>query len=67
MKKIIGILAVAAAMAGAYCYQVTAYKSGEYQDRSRNVKVCVYNYGSQNYYYSVASYGMCPMSLQVCR
>lgn len=65
-KKILFILSLITITAFAYCNKVTAFKRGEYVDSERNVKVCVYEAFSKNYYYSVATYGMCPMSIDVC-
>ena len=50
----------------ARCNRTTAFKSGEYQDAQRNVKVCVYQAFGKNYTYAVASYGICPVSIEVC-
>lgn len=66
-KKIIVAAAFVAACAFAYCNQVTAFHRGEYQDAERNVKVCVYEAFGKNYTYAVASYNVCPVSIQVCQ
>lgn len=66
MKKIITIALLLASVLFAYCYQVTAFKTGEYRDSERNVKVCVYEAFGKNYFYSVATYGNCPLSIKVC-
>lgn len=65
-KKIIVAAAFVAACAFA-CNQVTAFHRGDYQDAERNVKVCVYEAMGKNYTYAVASYGVCPVTIQVCQ
>ena len=67
MKKIAIIASLMAICAYASCNVITAFKTGEYQDTERKVKVCVYNGLGKNYYYSVASYGICPVSIQTCQ
>ena len=42
MKKILMAITLTAITAFAWCNRTTAFKSGEYQDAQRNVKVCVY-------------------------
>ena len=42
MKKILMAISLTAIAAFAWCNRTTAFKSGEYHDAQRNVKVCVY-------------------------
>ena len=66
MKKILIALALTAIAAFAWCNRTTAFKSGEYHDAQRNVKVCVYQAFGKNYTYAVASYSVCPVTIEVC-
>lgn len=66
-KKILSFTAFASIAAIAYCNMITAFKSGEYIDNERNVKVCVYNGLGKTYFSSVATFNMCPMQIQVCQ
>ena len=66
MKKILTIITLTVITAFAWCNRITAFKSGEYQDAQRNVKVCVYQAMGKNYTYTVASYNICPVSIEVC-
>lgn len=66
MKKILIALALTAIAAFAWCNRTTAFKSGEYHDAQRNVKVCVYQALGKNYTYAVASYSVCPVTIEVC-
>lgn len=66
-KKIIAFMIAAAAVIGAYCYEVTAYKVGEFTDSERGVKVCVYEYFGEKYFSAVGTYKMCPYSIKVCK
>lgn len=66
MKKIIFIF-FAAVICAASCNVVTAFKTGEYVDSERNVKICVYETMGKNYFSSVATYGLCPLNIKVCQ
>lgn len=66
MKKIFMTIILAAIAAFAYCNRTIAFKNGEYQDAQRNVKVCVYQAFGKNYTYAVASYSVCPVTIEVC-
>jgi len=66
-KKILFIASIVAVFAFAYCNYITAYKTGEYVDSERNVKVCVYNGYGKTYYSSVGTYNLCPLQIQVCQ
>lgn len=66
MKKILMAITLTAITVFAWCNRTTAFKSGEYQDAQRNVKVCVYQAFGKNYTYAVASYGICPVTIEVC-
>ena len=66
MKKLIISILAATVIAGAYCSKATAFKSGEYIDAQRNVKVCVYQAFGKNYTYAVATYNICPVSIEIC-
>lgn len=66
MKKIAIIGAISAVIASAYCAKATAFKSGEYIDAQRNVKVCVYNAFGKNYTYAVSTINLCPLTIEVC-
>ena len=66
MKKILMAITLTAITAFAWCNRTTAFKSGEYQDAQRNVKVCVYQAFGKNYTYAVASYSICPVTIEVC-
>ena len=49
------------------CWKITAFHKGEYQDSQRGVKVCIYEANGKHYSYAVASYGICPLSIEVCQ
>lgn len=66
IKKISCGIGLTMALAFA-CNQVTAFHRGEYQDSKRNVKVCVYEAFGKNYTYAVATYNVCPVTIQVCQ
>ena len=66
MKKILIAITLTAIAAFAWCNRTTAFKSGEYHDVQRNVKVCVYQALGKNYTYAVASYNICPVTIEVC-
>lgn len=66
MAIILMAITLTAITAIALCNRTTAFKSGEYQDAQRNVKVCVYQAFGKNYTYAVASYGICPVTIEVC-
>lgn len=66
MKKILIAITLTAIAAFAWCNRTTAFKSGEYHDAQRNVKVCVYQAMGKNYTYAVASYNICPVTIEVC-
>lgn len=66
MKKILMAITLTAIAAFAMCNRTTAFKSGEYHDAQRNVKVCVYQAFGKNYTYAVASYSVCPVTIKVC-
>lgn len=66
MKKILMVITLTAIAAFAWCNRTTAFKSGEYHDAQRNVKVCVYQAMGKNYTYAVASYNICPVTIEVC-
>lgn len=66
-KKILLFVSIMSVIAIAYCNIITAFKSGEYIDNERNVKVCVYNGLGKTYFSSVATYNLCPMQIQVCQ
>lgn len=65
-KKVIAIVAFIAVLAVAYCNRATAYKTGEYIDNERGVKVCVYNAYGKTYYSAVGTYNLCPLTIEVC-
>ncbi len=66
MKKILMTITLTAITAFAWCNRTTAFKSGENHDAQRNVKVCVYQALGKNYTYAVASYNICPVTIEVC-
>ena len=66
MKKILMAITLTAITAFAWCNRTTAFKSCEYHDAQRNVKVCVYQALGKNYTYAVASYNICPVTIEVC-
>ena len=66
MKKILMAITLTAINEFAWCNRTTAFKSGEYHDAQRNVKVCVYQAMGKNYTYAVASYNICPVTIEAC-
>ena len=66
MKKILMAITLTAITAFAWCNRTTAFKSGEYHDAQRNVRVCVCQALGTNYTYAVASYNICPVTIEVC-
>lgn len=66
-KKAIVVLLFLAAVAVAYCNRATAFKTGEYIDNERGVKVCVYSAFGKSYFSAVATYNICPLSIEVCQ
>lgn len=65
-RKILVFVSLVAVLAIAYCNRATAYKTGEYVDRERNVKVCVYSAYGKTYYSAVGTHNLCPLSIEVC-
>ena len=66
MKKILMAISLTAIAAFAWCNRTTAFKSGEYHDAQRNVRGCVYQAMGKNYTYAIASYNICPVTIEVC-
>jgi len=66
-KKILLLISIVAVCAIAYCNTITVFKTGEYIDNERNVKVCVYSGLGKTYYSSVATFNLCPLQIQVCQ